>query len=101
MSYPPQGGYGGAPPKNNMGLAVAACVLSFIAGCFPLGVFALVQASQVNGKYQRGDVAGAEKSARSARTLSFVSFAVSVVVAILVVLWIAFVVSNTDTTTTY
>lgn len=103
MSYPPQGGHGGgSPPANNMGLAVTACVLSFIAGCFPLGIFAIVQASQVNGKHQAGDHAGAAKTAASARKLSLISIGISVLAIVVIAILIVVAVANSDgTTTTY
>lgn len=96
--YPPPGGYGtpppgaygaspyGTPPSNNMTLAVVALVVSFCAGCVPLGIVAVVMAAQVKGKWERGDVAGAEKNARLARTLSLVSFGITALVLVVVVL---------------
>jgi predicted metalloprotease len=107
MSYPPpaQGGYGGggygggAPVKSNMGLAVTALVISFLAGCVPLGIFAVVQASQANSAAQRGDTATAQQKAKSARTLSLVSFAISALAAVAVAIYIVAIINDTSTTT--
>lgn len=75
---PPPPGYGGysgygqpaGPPPNNF---LAPAILSTIFCCLPFGIAAIVFAAQVNGKWQAGDVAGAQQSAQRARTFTFVS----------------------------
>ena len=87
---PPQpGGYGqayGTPPKNNMAMAVIALILGLCGGsCIGLitGIVSVVYASQVNGKFARGDVAGAQQSAASARTWAIVTFVIVVIAIVL------------------
>ena len=61
-----QPAYNNAPPRpdNNMVWAI----LSTILCCLPLGVVAIIKASNVNSLYDRGDYAGAEEAAKSAKT---------------------------------
>ena len=62
----PQYGYGNLPPRpdNNMVWAI----LSTILCCLPLGIVAIIKASNVNSLYDRGDYAGAEAAAKSAKS---------------------------------
>ena len=61
-----QPAYNNAPPRpdNNMVWAI----LSTILCCLPLGIVAIIKASNVNSLYDRGDYAGAEEAAKSAKT---------------------------------
>ena len=43
-------------------------ILSTILCCLPLGIVAIIKASNVNSLYDRGDYAGAEEAAKSAKT---------------------------------
>lgn len=104
--YPPPGGagyggpsaYRGSPPSNNMGMSIAALVVSLLCGgCFPLGIVAIVMSAQVQGKWSSGDVAGATKSATTARTVSIVSFVISALVFIGLVVYFA----TADTSTAW
>jgi hypothetical protein len=63
------------PPKkidNNLALAIIVTVLC----CLPFGIVGIVQAAQVNGKVQAGDIAGAEECARKARKWSLWGLAI-------------------------
>ena len=70
----PAGGYGawgqpapsGVPPQNYLVWAI----LSTLFCCLPLGIPAIVFASQVNSKWNAGDWAGADASAQKARQFS-------------------------------
>jgi Interferon-induced transmembrane protein len=62
-----------ACPANNMTLAILATVL----GVLPLGVIAIIYASQVNAKYATGDNFGATDAANNSKRLSIVSLSVS------------------------
>lgn len=83
---------GGMRPPSNTGLAVAALVVSVLCcGLFgiPLGVVAVVKASQVDKRWHTGDRAGAHSASAAARTLSFVVFGIA---ALMVVVFVALLV---------
>ena len=76
------GGYGqppGAPPPNYLVWSILATVLC----CLPLGIASIVFAAQVNGKYQSGDLAGAQESSRKAKQFAIWSAVAGVVVGVL------------------
>jgi len=56
----------GAPPNNNLVWAI----LSTILCCLPLGILAIVKASQVNSLWAQGQYDAARKSADDARKWS-------------------------------
>ena len=62
--------------NNNLALAILVTVLC----CLPFGIVGIVQAAQVNGKVQAGDVAGAEECARKARKWSLWGLGIGLVV---------------------
>ncbi len=87
-----------APPPNYLAWAIVATVLFFL----PLGVVAIVYATQVKAKYQVGDYAGAQESSDNARRWALWSTVVGVLA------WVAFVVAvasglltGTTTSTSY
>ncbi|MGW0802883.1 CD225/dispanin family protein [Nonomuraea sp. NPDC002799] len=69
---PPAGGYGGGgygapgqqPPDNQL----VPAILTTLFCCLPLGIVAIVKSSQVNSKWQIGDVQGAVQAAEEAKT---------------------------------
>ncbi len=80
------GGYGVGPPpgpkpNNYLGWAIAATLLC----CLPSGVVSIVYAAQVDGKWSRGDWAGAMQSAKNARTWAIVSAVLGIVATIIYV----------------
>jgi hypothetical protein len=86
---PPAPGYnaptaGGAPPPNYLVWAI----LSTILCCLPLGIASIVFAAQVNGKYQSGDIAGAQESSRKAKQFAIWSAVAGLVVAVLYIVLI-------------
>lgn len=77
------GGYGaGLPPRapgNNMVLAIVATVLC----CLPLGIVAIVKASQVKAIAEGGDLARAQKVANEAKAWALWSIGIGLVAQIL------------------
>lgn len=59
-------GMPGARPNNNLVLAIITTVLC----CLPLGIWAIIKAAEVNGKWDRGDYIGAQESADMAKKVS-------------------------------
>lgn len=55
-------------PKNWLVESILVTVLC----CLPFGIAGIVFASQVNGKYDNGDYAGAEKASKQAKTWTLV-----------------------------
>ena len=92
--YPPPPGYGppygygqpAGPPPNNY---LVPAILATIFCCLPFGIAAIVFAAQVNGKWQAGDVVGAQQSAQRARTFTFVSVGLGLVVILFYVVLFA------------
>ncbi len=66
-----------APPKPNNNLVGAILVTLFC--CWPLGIPSIVFAAQVDGKYNKGDYAGAEESARKSRVFMWWSLGLGLV----------------------
>ncbi len=84
-SPPPMPGAGGQPPNNNLVLAILTTVLC----CLPLGIWAIVKAAEVNGKWERGDHAGAVASAETAKKASLWGIGAGLLVLIIYILLIA------------
>jgi hypothetical protein len=74
------GGYGVGPPpgpkpSNYLPWAIAVTVLC----CVPAGIPAIVFATQVDGKWARGDWDGAMRSSRQARMWTIIAATVGIV----------------------
>lgn len=94
----PSYGPTGSPPPNYLAWAIVATVLF----CLPLGVVAIVFASQVNGKYYAGDYAGAQDSSRKARLWSLWSTILGVLLwLVIVALAVVGVLVGSTTSTSY
>lgn len=72
----PQGGYnayGAAPagpkPPNHLVWAI----LATLCCCLPGGIVAIVYAAQVDGKYNAGDLAGAQQASNNAKLWAMIS----------------------------
>lgn len=92
-------GYGGAPPPfpkpdNGLGLAIASTLLC----CVPIGIAAIVFASQVDSKWAAGDFNGAQESAKKAKTFTYVGAGIGFVVIIAYVILVLAVGGSTTTT---
>ncbi|MGA2501060.1 MAG: CD225/dispanin family protein [Tepidisphaeraceae bacterium] len=70
------------PPGSVPNYMVQAIIVTLIC-CMPIGIVAIVKASQVNSKLSVGDWQGAMNSSASARTWCWVSFWCSLVAGIL------------------
>ena len=86
-SMPPAMGMpatGGTPPNNNLVLAIITTVLC----CLPLGIWAIVKAAEVNGKWARGDFQGAQESAAMAKKVSLWGIGGGLLIAVLYIILI-------------
>ena len=83
---------GGTPPPNYLVWAI----LSTIFCCLPLGIASIVFAAQVNGKYQAGDVAGAQESSRKAKQFAIWSAVAGLIVAALYLVFAVLVAAGSD-----
>lgn len=86
---PGYGGYGGGGtrPPNYLALSIILMIVG-LCFCFPFfsGIVATVFSSQVNGKWNRGDYAGAAQASKNAKTWLIVTgalFGVSILINIL------------------
>ena len=78
---PPAGGSATVP--NNLVLAIISVIC-----CFPLGIPAIIFATQVNTKLAAGDTAGAEESSKKAKKfaiIGIVAWAVCIVLYVILV----------------
>ena len=68
--------HAGIAPQNYMTLAIISTVLgccSFYGIGFVVGIIGIYFASQVNPRFNAGDIVGAEKNSKNARILAFVA----------------------------
>jgi len=82
----------GPAPNNNLVWAI----LTTIFCCLPLGVVAIVKASQVNGLWAQGQYDQARKAADDARKWSMWSAIAGVVLAVLYVIFFVVIGVNTN-----
>lgn len=87
---PPQqawGAYGAqqppGPPPQKVDNFLIPAILSTIFCCLPVGIVAIVFASQVNSKLAAGDLAGAMDYAKKARLWTFISVGAGIAAIIL------------------
>ncbi|MGH9971877.1 MAG: CD225/dispanin family protein [Pyrinomonadaceae bacterium] len=73
---------GGQPPPNYL----VPAILVTIFCCLPGGVASIIYASQVNSKYQAGDIAGAEEASKKAKMWAMISAGAGLVLIVLVVI---------------
>ena len=91
-----------AAPPNYLVWAVLATVLCF----WPLGIASIVFSTQVNTKWARGDIQGAQASSRKAKTFAIVTAVVGMFAYVIAFVFFVFVLSagfgpaTTTTTTT-
>ena len=74
-SYDGPGGYPEHVPNYLM-----QAILVTIFCCLPLGIAAIIFATQVNGKVASGDLSGARSASHTARTLCWISFGSGIIV---------------------
>ncbi|MCM3902491.1 MAG: CD225/dispanin family protein [Pyrinomonadaceae bacterium] len=73
---------GGQPPPNYL----IPAILVTIFCCLPGGIVTIIYATQVNSKYQAGDIAGAEEASKKAKMWAMISAGVGLVVIVLVII---------------
>ena len=71
-------------------------ILSTVLCCLPLGIASIVFAAQVNGKYQAGDLAGAQEASRKAKQFAIWGAVAGIVVAVLYLLVIIALSAGSD-----
>lgn len=79
---PPAPTAGGQPPPNYL----IPAILVTIFCCLPGGVASIIFATQVNSKYQAGDIAGAEEASKKAKMWTMVSAGIGLVVIVIVII---------------
>lgn len=83
---PPGGGYGQQPPRGprpDIPNYLVQAILATICCCIPLGIPAIIYASQVNTKLAAGDIAGAQAASANAKKWSLIALVGGVVFGIL------------------
>ena len=78
---PPPPAAGAPAPPNYLVWAIVSTVLCF----WPVGIAAIVFSTQVNGKWARGDVVGAQAASRRAKSFSIATAVIGLVLIIGVV----------------
>ena len=79
-----QAAVGNLPPKPENYLIFSILVTIFC--CWPLGIPAIVYAAQVDGKYARGDYAGAASASTNAKTFTWLSFGIGFLILPLIII---------------
>lgn len=69
----------GAPPFPKPSMNLVGAILATLLCCLPLGVVAIVYASQVDSKWAAGDWYGAQQASRNARNWANASLAAGLV----------------------
>jgi hypothetical protein len=77
---PPPGG-GSATVPNNLVIAIIS-----ILCCLPLGIAAIIFATQVNSKAAAGDIAGAQEAARKAKLFAMIGIGLGLLCIIIYVI---------------
>lgn len=60
--------------------------------CMPLGIVAVIFATQVNGKVAAGDLAGAADASKKAKLFSFIAIGLGLLGVLLYVVWVVLIV---------
>lgn len=82
------------PPENSMTLAIIGTVLGLCSPCcigLIVGVIAIYMSTQVNSKFNTGDYAGAQSSAKNAKMMSYVAIGLGVLGIIINIIYFAIV----------
>jgi len=82
------GGYAAGPPPDNY---LVWAILSTIFCFWPIGIFSIVFATQVNTKWGQGDYTGAQESSRKAKNFAIYSAIAAVVLSVVAVLFVVVV----------
>jgi hypothetical protein len=77
----------GARPKNWLVESILVTILC----CLPFGIAGIVNAANVNSRFDAGDLAGAEKASKEAGKWTKIGFFVGLGIAVLyVIAWLVF-----------
>ena len=101
--YPPPGGYGappgygGMPPGPKPQNYLVWAILTTLFCCLPLGVVSIIFAAQVDGKWNSGDVAGAQNASDKARLFAIISAAAGVVAGVAYLIFVVAVLGTGST----
>lgn len=87
-NYQQPGGFQAAGPHQNVPNHLVFAILVTLFCCLPLGIVAIINATQVNSKLAIGDIQGAMLASKQARTWSIVGLCGGVVIC---VAYVAFV----------
>ena len=82
---PPAGG-----PATVPNYLVPAIISIFC--CWPLAIPAIIFATQVNGKVQAGDIAGAQDASKKAKMFSYIAIGIGILEIIFGIIYVIFVV---------
>ncbi|HKP75416.1 MAG TPA: CD225/dispanin family protein, partial [Longimicrobiaceae bacterium] len=82
----PGGGYGaaGSPPQQIPNYLVQA-IITTLCCCLPLGIVAIIYATQVNTKRDAGDIAGAWEASKNAKKWATISAVAGVIWIIIII----------------
>jgi uncharacterized membrane protein len=93
---PPSPASSAAAPPNYLVWAILSTVLCF----WPLGIASIVFSTQVNSKWARGDVEGAQASSRKAKTFAILTAVVGLVGIVIVTAVVLVAAGNAEIKTT-
>lgn len=85
MDRPMGAGGAGAPPNNNLVMAIIALLC-----CWPFAIPALMNATQVENKWRAGDQAGAVEAANQAKRWSTIAIGIGVALGVVYLICILF-----------
>lgn len=77
---------GAEPQTVKVSNYLTTAIISAIVCCVPLGIVAIIYASQVNTKLIAGDIEGAKQSSKNAKMWCWITFISGLVVGIVYVL---------------
>jgi len=60
--------------------------------CWPLAIPAIIFATQVNGKVQAGDIAGAQDASKKAKMFSYIALGIGILEIVFGIIYVVFVV---------
>ncbi len=83
----------GAPPPNNLVLAILSTVLC----CIPTGIYSIVLSTKVNTLWAQGDAAGAQKAADDAKKWAIIGAGAWFVIVVLYVIFFVVLAANANT----
>jgi hypothetical protein len=88
QNWTPPPAAGGQPPPNYLVWAILATLFC----CLPGGIVSIIFATQVNSKFQAGDIAGAQAASKNAKMWAMISAGIGALVWIIVVIyWIVMI----------